>query len=183
MLKPRYDALTEHWNAWVIDDPVAQFEGCCDLSVLLAISAGYPEGKFDFFYAHILTVAHAVRILWHHFPEDRKVAILRQYALFTILIYILQFRRPFAFRDIGSVEIDGRDWDWVRKTALKHKWALDEHFFKVVRALQELAATFGEKDGFYLKAAIKYLEEFNGWEGFGKGVMGFVPSRDGYIPA
>lgn len=182
VLEPRFDALMEHWNAWDIDDHFREFENCCDLSVLLAITAGYPDGKFDFFYAHTLTVAHALRILWHYFPEDRRVSILRQYALFVILIYILQLRIPFDIESIESTQVAGRDWDWVRETALQHKWALDEHFFKVVRSLQELHATYGDKGGFYLKAAIKFVTEFNGWEGFGKGILDYLPSRDGYKP-
>lgn len=67
-------------------------------------------------------------------------------------------------------------------TALRHKWMLDSHFFKVVRAPKAFAETYGEEDGFYLKAAIKFLTEFRGWEGLGEGVEGFLPSRDGYRP-
>ncbi|EXJ66450.1 uncharacterized protein A1O5_10602 [Cladophialophora psammophila CBS 110553] len=183
VLQSRFEAFMEHWNAWEVTDPVQQLEHCCDLSVLLAISAGYGDGKFDFFYAHIMTVAHALRILFHYFPADRRVSILRQYAFFTILVYILQKRLSFEIERIESVDTNGRDWRWITESALKHRWALDDHFFKVVRALKALAETYGEKDGFYLKAAIKYVSEFNGWEGFGEGVMGFLPSRDGYIPA
>lgn len=183
ILGPRFDAFNEYWNAWEVTDELREFEHCCDLAVLLAISAAYPEGKFDFFYAHILTVGHALRVLWNHFPQDHKKSILRQYALFTICIYILQFRQPFDYDTIAAVPVEGRDWDWVHETALKHRWALDEHFFKVVSAIRELAVTYGEKDDYYLKAAIKFLTSFNGWEGFGQGVMGFLPSRDGYIPA
>ncbi|KIX07444.1 uncharacterized protein Z518_02097 [Rhinocladiella mackenziei CBS 650.93] len=183
VLQNRFEAFMEHWNAWEINDPIPQFEHCCDLSVLLALSTSYGEGKYDFFYAHIMTVAHAIRVLWHHFPSDRRVSILRQYGFFTILVYILQKRLPFEMREIEAVATVNRDWTWVSETALKHRWALDDHFFKVVRATKAFAETYGEKDGYYLKAAVKYLTEFNGWEGFGEGIMGFLPSRDGYIPA
>jgi Questin oxidase-like len=183
VLQSRFEAFMEHWNAWEIKDPIQQLEHCCDLSVLLAISAGYGDGKYDFFYAHIMTVAHAVRVLYHYFPADRRASILRQYGFFTILLYILQKRLPFGIEEIESVETNSRDWNWVTENTLKHRWALDDHFFKVVRATKAFAETYGEKNGFYLRAAIKYVTEFNGWEGFGEGVMGFLPSRDGYIPA
>jgi hypothetical protein len=182
ILQSRFEAFMEHWNAWEVDDPVQQFERCCDLSVALAIGSGYGDGKYDFFHAHIMTVAHAIRILFQYFPLERRISILRQYAFFSILIYILQKRLSWGVDAIEAVEIEGRDWNWVTDTALKHKWALDDHFFKVVRAPKAFAETYGDKGGFYLKAAIKYLTDFNGWEGFGEGVLGFLPSRDGYNP-
>lgn len=177
-----YDALMEHWNAWEVVDPVQQLEQCCDLSILLAISSGNPTQSFDFYQAHIMTVAHAIRVLWNFFPEERRASILRQYALFTILIYITQFKCSFGIKEIETVQLNGRDWNWVIENALNHKWALDSHFFKVVRAPKVFAETYGEKNSFYLKAAIKFMTEFRGWEGFGVGVEGFLPNRDGYIP-
>lgn len=42
--------------------------------------------------------------------------------------------------------------------------------------------TYGKKGDFYFKAAVKFLTEFDAWEGFGFGIEGFVPSRDGYRP-
>lgn len=183
VLQHRFEAFVQHWNAWEVTDPVQQFERCCDLSVALAIGSGYGDGKYDFFHAHIMTVAHAFRVLWHTFPFERRISLLRQYAFFTILIYILQKRIPWGVDEIKSVDVKNRDWKWVTESALKHRWALDDHFFKVVRAPKAFAEAYGEKDNYYLKAAIKYVTDFNGWEGFGEGVMGFLPSRDGYIPA
>ncbi len=182
VLQARFQEFIEHWNAWQVQDPVKQFEHCCDLSVLLAIGSGYGDGKYDFFYAHIMTVAHAIRILYHYFPADKRVSILRQYGFFSILIYILQQRLVFGIEEIEKVDTSGKDWSWVTERALKHRWALDDHFFKVVRATKAFAETYGEKNGFYLKAAVKYLTDFNGWEGFGQGLPGFHPSRDGYKP-
>ncbi|KAH1341065.1 hypothetical protein KXV68_000231 [Aspergillus fumigatus] len=174
--------VLEHWNAWEITDLVAQFEECCDLAVVLALSNGNRRDSFDFFNAHIMTVAHALRVLWHYVPTDRRASILKQYALFGIMTYICQLRPRFSLDWIDAVEVDGRDWNWVVETALAHKWALDAHFFKVVRAPKVFQETFGRKDDFYLKAAIKYVTEFAGWKGYGQGVAGFIPSRDGYRP-
>ncbi|RHZ54899.1 uncharacterized protein CDV56_107610 [Aspergillus thermomutatus] len=157
-------------------------EECCDLAVLLALSNGNSRDSFDFFNVHIMTVAHALRVLWHYFPPDRRVSILKQYALFGIMTYICQLRPRFSLDWIEAVKLDGRDWNWVLDTALVHKWALDAHFFKVARGPKVFEETFGRKDDFYLKAAIKYVTEFCGWEGYGQGVAGFIPSRDGYRP-
>jgi len=182
ILENQFQAVMEHWNSWEVVDVVQQFEQCCDLAVLLAISDGDPEKSFDFYEIHLMTIAHALRVLWNHFPEERRRAILRQYGLFMILIYIAQLRPAFGIDGIERVKLNGRDWDWVTQTALAHDWVLDSHFFKVVRAPKVFAETYGEKDGFYLKAAVKFLTEFRGWEGFGVGVEGFLPSRDGYKP-
>ncbi|KFZ03552.1 hypothetical protein V502_10855 [Pseudogymnoascus sp. VKM F-4520 (FW-2644)] len=179
--KSHLEVVLEHWNAWEVVDPVRQLEQCCDLAVLIALSNGNPEASFDFYNAHIMTVAHALRVLWHYFPPQRQVSILRQFALFAILNYVSQLRPAFGMEGIETVKVDGRDWGWVVDTALKHKWALDVHFFKVVRAPRVFEESYGRKDDFYLMAAIKYVTEFQGWEGYGKGVEGFVPSRDGYI--
>ncbi|KAL7660543.1 hypothetical protein ACMYSQ_000004 [Aspergillus niger] len=62
-----------------------------------------------------------------------------------------------------------RDWKWVIDTALAHKWALDAHFFKVVRTPKVSSKTFGRRNDFYLKAAIKFVTEFYGWEGYDQG--------------
>lgn len=182
LLQKRFDAVMEHWNAFEVVNPVQQFEQCCDLSVLLAISSGNPEDSFDFFHAHVMTVAHALRVLWHYFPEKRRSSILRAYALFTIIIYIHQMKHSFDIEKVESVQLNGRDWNWVTESALKHKWALDTHFFKAVRAPKVFRETCGDKNDFYLKAAVKFISEFRGWEGFGIGVEGYIPSRDGYIP-
>ncbi|KAH8688711.1 hypothetical protein BGW36DRAFT_434010 [Talaromyces proteolyticus] len=185
LLQKRFDALLEHWNAWQITDPTTQLEQCCDLSVLLGIGTGDKEGKFDFYLIHVMTVAHAIRILWQTFPEDRQSAILRQYGLFVLLVYICQQKPNFSedtAESISSVCLSNHDWKWVVEKALSHKWAKDSHFFKAVRAPKAFSETYGKKDEFYLKASLKYVTEFNGWEGFGEGVEGFLPSRDGYRP-
>lgn len=150
--------------------------------MLLAISGGDAEKSFDFYNAHLMTVAHALRVLWAYFPPERRNSILRQYALFAILIYTAQLRPAWGIEGIEAIDINGRDWDWVVQTALAHDWVLDGHFFKVVRAPKAFAETFGQKNNFYLKAALKFLADFRGWEGFGLGVEGFDPSTDGYRP-
>ncbi|KAF4625414.1 hypothetical protein G7Y89_g12759 [Cudoniella acicularis] len=182
ILKQHFVTVVEHWNAWEVVDTVQQFEQLCDLSVLLAISDGDPEKSFDFYHVHLMTICHALRVIWQEFPADRQVALLRQYGLFAILIYVAQLRSHFGMEGIEAVKTEGRDWTWVTKTALAHKWVLDAHFFKVVRAPKVFSETYGEKNDFYLKAAIKFLTEFRGWEGFGFGVEGYDPSVDGYIP-
>lgn len=186
LMKQRFEAVLEHWNAWEVNDPLAQLENCCDVSTLLAIATGNKETKYDFYLIHTMTVAHALRVLWELFPEDQRTCILRQYALFVIIVYICQLRPKVDFgliEVIESVELkEGDTWDSLVSSALQHKWFKDSHFFKVIRALKAFQEAYGSKMGFYQKASVKFLTEFNGWEGFGLGVEGFVPNRDGYVP-
>ncbi|GIK04108.1 hypothetical protein Aspvir_008183 [Aspergillus viridinutans] len=88
--------VLEHWNAWEVTDLLAQFKECCDLAVLLVLSNGTPEDSFNFFNVHIMTVVHALRVLWHYFLMDCHVSILKQYALFGIMTYIYQLRPRFS---------------------------------------------------------------------------------------
>lgn len=182
VLENRKDVVLEHWNAWEVINPVEQIQQICDLSVLLGLGSGSRPGSFDFYLVHIMTVAHALLVLWDVFPKESRVSTLRQYALFTILTYIVQMRRPFDLKQIEEVKTEGKDWNWVISSALKHKWALDAHFFKVVRAPKIFEDLFGAKNEFYLKAAIKFVTEFDGWEGFGDGVGDYHPESDAYVP-
>lgn len=191
VMRQRFQAVLEHWNAWEVTPPEAlqQLESICDTSVLLAIATGDRECKFDFYLVHTMTVAHALRVLWGLLPDDtRRACVLRQYALFVIMVYICQ-KKPAIHRDlidaIGAVQLAGDEedgWDALVERALRHKWYKDSHFFKVVRAPKAFEETFGVKNDFYRKASAKFIAEFDGWEGFGLGVEGFLPSRDGYIP-
>lgn len=183
LLELLFGSVMEHWNAWDVTDPTQQLEELVDLSVLLAISEGDAEKSFDFYCIHLMTVLHALRILWEFVPVSYRKKVLRQYALFTILIYVAQLKPGWSMEGIEAVDLKGRDWDWVLHKALSHDWVLDAHFFKVVRGPKAFAETYGSKEDFYLKAAVKFLTTFNGWEGFGDGVAGYDPKTQGYRPA
>ena len=169
ILSNQEGAILEHWNSWGVDDPAKRLEDCLDLAVLLAICTNSSE-QYDFFLAHVLTVGHALRVLMPHFPPEWQVSVIRQYGLYTILIYIAQLRPPFSKVDVELVDLKGRDWDWVKQKALTATWSVDSHCAKVIRALKVSAETWGEKNDFYCKAAVKFVTEFSDWTGFGLGV-------------
>lgn len=175
-------AVIAHWSAWEIKDPLQSFQQVCDLATVLAMTTNDAANEFDFYLIHLMTIAHALRVLWDRIPSDRQVPMLREYALFTIMVYICQQRPTFALEPIESINLDTRDWSWVRKTAADHPGRFDVHFFKVVRAPMAFRDTFGEKDNFYLKAAVKFLDQFKGWTGFGLGLDGFDPRSQGWYP-
>ena len=177
LMQNHSDLLLEHWNAWQVTDPLQQLEQICDLSVILAIGTGNVEAQFDFFLIHLMTVAHALVVLWHEMPGDVHTAVLKEYAMFVIYVYIAQLRRSLDVDSVVNYDLNGRDWKWVVETALAHDSALDSHFFKVVCAPKAFEETYGEKSGFYLKAAVKFIAEFRGWTGFGQGTDGVDPSK------
>ena len=170
ILQNREDAILEHWNSWALDDYTKQFEDAYVDAVWLAIGTAEPSMGYDFFLAHVLTVAHALRILIPLVPRAHRVAVFRQYWFWTLLVYVAQLRRPVNKELIDSVDTKGRDWEWVRERTLVGKWSLDSHYVKVIRALRVAAETWPDKDPFFLKAAIKYVSEFDGWTGFGPGM-------------
>jgi hypothetical protein len=160
--------LLEHWNAWKIIEPEKQFEQSQQLATALLISTAESLGGhgYDFYLVHLLTSSHAVRIMIPFLPARFHLPLVKQWWLITVAIYIAQTRPVVKFDDIRNYDLKGRDWDWVNNKALKGKWALDAHFVKAVRAIKEAGNTWGDEDESYLKAAVKFAAEFDGWGGF-----------------
>lgn len=162
-------ALLEHWNAWQLPDPRKQFEDSQYAAVALLVATHDRKNgrQFDFFLVHVLTTTHAVRILLPLIPAKFHMAVVRQWWLLTLAVYITQIRPAIDLDRITEYEVKGRSWLWVDEQAVKGRWALDAHYVKGLRAIKEAAKTWGDGDEYYLKAACKLGEEFNGWGGFG----------------
>lgn len=162
------DVVLEHWNAWHISDPAKQFEDSQHAAAALFVAnEGRSSTKFDFFLVHVLTTSHAVRILLPFIPSSFHVSLVRQWWLLTLAVYIAQLRPPIKVGSIINYDPKGKDWKWAEEKAVKSKWSLDAHYVKAIRAMKEAAQTWGDKNDFYLKAAVKFAEEFGGWGGFG----------------
>lgn len=161
-------AVLGHWNAWKLSNPLKQFEDSQYAATALLVST-YGRGgtKFDFFLVHLLTTSHAVRILIPFIPAQFHVTLVRQWWLLTLAVYIAQLRPAIKVEKILEYELNGKDWKWVESQAVGSKHSFDAHYVKALRAMKEAAQTWGDKDGFYLKAAVKFGEEFDGWGGFG----------------
>ncbi|KAH8426700.1 questin oxidase family protein [Aspergillus melleus] len=160
-------ALLNHWNAWKIEDPINQFRESQEVAAaILAATHDKINEKYDFFFVHILTTSHAVRILLPLIPGRYQIPLVRQWWLITLAIYIAQMRPEIHLDRIRDYDLAGRDWKWTAKKAVKGEHSTDAHYVKAIRACREAASTWGDSDSYFLKTAVKFAEEFSGWGGF-----------------
>lgn len=126
------DAFLEYWNAWEIVDPKKQFHAAQQTA--LAFVAGTPspdETKFDFFFVHVLTSSHAIRILLPLIPAKFHVNLLRQWWLFALAVFIAQTRPQVEVRQpVVHPNFKERDWKYVVHKALNGAHAQDAHYVK-----------------------------------------------------
>ena len=155
------DAILEHWNAWDIADPVKQFEQSHEAATAILTATG--GNPFNFLFVHILTTSHAIRILLPFIPAKYHVSLIRQWWLLVVPIYIAQGRPKANLDEIRDYDRQGRDWEWAEGKAVKGKWSTDAHYVKPIRGLKEFANTWGDADEYYLKAAVKFADDFDEW--------------------
>ena len=167
LFKDNETLVLEHWNSWHLPNPKKQFEDSQYAAAALLVATHEPGSKYDFFQVHLLTTSHAVRILLPLIPAKFHVALVRQWWLLTLAVYIVQLRPEIKLDIITEYELKGRNWEWVDKQAIEGKWALDAHYVKGLRAMKEAAQTWGDKEEYFVKAAVRFGEEFDGWGGFG----------------
>lgn len=169
LFKDHETAVLEHWNAWQLPNPRKQFEDSQYAAVaLLVATREYGSCRsYDFFLVHLLTTSHAVRILLPLIPAKFHVALVRQWWLLTLAVYIAQIQPKIELKNITNYDTEAKDWVWVDKQAVEGKWSLDAHFVKGLRAMKEAAQTWGDSEQYYLKAACRLAGEFDGWGGFG----------------
>jgi hypothetical protein len=167
--------LLEHWTAWKITDATKDFAQSQALATALLIASGPSVGGhgWDFFLVHLLTTSHAVRILLPFFSAEYHVTLVKEWLLITLAIYIAQLRPRVKISNVTDVEIQGRDWRFVDSSAIEGPRKFDAHFVKACRAMQQAEKVWGVagpngEDRFWLKAAVKFAGEFDGWGGFGE---------------
>lgn len=167
LFSTREAVLLNHWNAWKIDNPMESFRESQELAAALLVATHKDQSeKYDFFLVHALTTSHAVRVLLPLIPARFQIPLVRQWLLVTLAIYIAQLRPAVDMDVVRGYDLKGRDWDWAAKKAVKGEYSTDAHYVKAIRSLRECAETWGDQDGFFLKAAVKFADEFGGWGGF-----------------
>ncbi|KAJ5572816.1 hypothetical protein N7450_009800 [Penicillium hetheringtonii] len=167
LFSSREGVLLNHWNAWTLENPIEQFRESQVLAAALLVSTHKDQSeKYDFFLVHVLTTSHAVRVLLPMIPAKFQVPLVRQWWLVTLAVFIAQLRPEMPLERILEFDLNGRDWEWAAEQAVKGEHSTEAHYVKAIRSLREMATTWGDHDNFYLKAAVKFAEEFSGWGGF-----------------
>lgn len=162
--------ILEHWNAWTLTDPISQFRASQEAAVALLVNTVAPgTHAYDFFMVHILTTSHAVRILLPLIPKRFHISLVRQWWLLALAVYICQLRPAISERseEKGQEKAKGKDWKYVEDKAVNGEWRIDSHFVKALRAMREAAGTWGDGERRYLGSAVRLVDEFQGWQGFG----------------
>lgn len=169
ILENHEDLVLEHWNSWVIDDPLKQFEESQTAAVsMLVDTVAAGQDDYDFFLVHILTTSHAVRILLPFVPKKFHVCIVRQWFLIAIAVYIGQMRPKLDRQPVKETTDETKGWKYVVNKATTGHYATDSHYVKGLRAMKEAASTWGDADGCLLSSAVRFADEFSGWHGFGR---------------
>jgi hypothetical protein len=131
VLDEQEDAFLEYWNAWELSDPQLAFQQSQELAVTILMGTEAPgDTKFDFFFVHILTSSHAVRVLLPLIPAKHHISLVRQWWLFTLAVYIAQTRPRIDPNIIERYDLEGRDWKYVVHKALDSSESTDAHYVK-----------------------------------------------------
>ena len=141
VLEEKEDVFLEYWNAWELSDsdPKNQFEESQRTAVAILAATDPPKtSKFDFFFVHMLTSSHAVRILLPLIPARFHISLVRQWWLFTLAVYIAQLRPTITPDTILQYELQGKNWKFVLDKALNSPHSLDAHFVKGKNGLPRL---------------------------------------------
>ncbi|KAK7424889.1 RFC checkpoint protein Rad17 [Neonectria punicea] len=124
------DIILGYWNAWVIDDPLKQFELSQEAAVALLVATVRPgTHAFNFLLVHLLTTSHAVRILLPFFPENYHIPLVREWWLLVLAIFIVK-GRPLPDPDNVDQDIKTKTWKYVEDKALNSAWSTDAHYVK-----------------------------------------------------
>lgn len=155
-----------HCNALDLKKPKEQFADCQKLAVTFLVAApGHGQGgsRHSALAANVLASSHATRVLLPLLPANWQSSMIRQWWFFSLLAYIAQARPGLQVDAIEDVKLNGDDWTYVQKAAIAGEHREDTNYVQVVRAIIEAGKTWGDKDQFYLKAAVKFIREFRAW--------------------
>jgi len=117
-------ALREYQSAFIIPTnqksiPLTIADLTKTAAQLLLSTAGKDgEGKYDFFVAHLLTTAWAVRSVITKVPVGMVDSLVRSHWLFVCIVYVAQQRPKIETWVSGGA---GKEWDELYRLALAHR--------------------------------------------------------------
>ncbi|EED12307.1 conserved hypothetical protein [Talaromyces stipitatus ATCC 10500] len=158
-------ALLDHCNAWMFpSDLTTHFRDSQKAIVSLFLGTSNSENKYDKCLLYPLLMSHAIQVLFPHIPGKVHISLVQQWWLTTLAIYVAQLRPDIDFDLIEGYDMEGKDWNWIRQQALKGPHAMDAYFVSTLRVLRELGEAWEDLEGYYLKAAVKFVDVFDGWQ-------------------
>ncbi|KAK5990788.1 hypothetical protein PT974_09061 [Cladobotryum mycophilum] len=164
LFKDHENLILEYWNAWSLDDPKKQFELSQEAAVALLVSTIQPgTHSYNFFIVHLLTTSHAIRVLLSFVPHHHHITLVREWWLLVLTIFLFK-GRPLPNLDNVDKDLKGRNWKYVEDKALNSQWSKDAHFVKAIRAMRDAARTWGDADEQYLRSAVTFVDNFQGWD-------------------
>ncbi|KAI1425326.1 cell cycle checkpoint protein RAD17 [Xylaria sp. FL1777] len=158
------DLVMEYWNAWSLEDPKKQFQDSQEAAVSLLVATVPPGAhSYNFVVVHLLTTSHAVRILLPVIPKKFHISLVRQWWLLTVAVYAIYKCPKIDPDNIGPGDGVAKQWNYVENKVVTSAYATDAHFVKAVRAIKEAAMTWGDVHQHYLGAAVRFVDDFEGW--------------------
>lgn len=157
-------ALLDHCNAWTIcSDQRSHFRESQKAAVTIFMGTKTPENKYDKSLVHPLLMNHAIHVILPHTPGKVHISLVQQWWLTTLAIYVSQLRPYIDFDVIATYNTRDKDWKWVAQQALRVSHSTDAYFLQTLRVLKELGEAWQDPEEYYLKAAVKLVDDFDGW--------------------
>ncbi|XP_055337789.1 uncharacterized protein LOC129587871 [Paramacrobiotus metropolitanus] len=159
------DRILQHFNQWKMNSTLEKtIEDLFDVSLYIYGATHRPnEIVFDFFLLHLLTAMHAVRVTFPYL-KDPKIAehLLLQFFYFAGVLYVNQRRPEINEKLIDDYQLDAtKTWEYVVDRAINTKLSEDSHLVKVIHTLRSAEKVYGSKNGLYLKAAVKTVDNLD----------------------
>lgn len=164
IVKDCNEILLSYLDQWKMhdDNPAKTMEELFDLSVYVYGATHKPDDiAFDFFLLHLLTGMNAVRTVQPHVTDpDVLQRLLMQYFYLAMIVYIAQLRPEIDEKLIHDYKIDAqsKNWDYAIDRSLTTALIEDAHLVKTVRALRDAERIYGDKNGLYLRTAVKTVD-------------------------
>jgi hypothetical protein len=108
-------------------------------------------------------MSHAIHVILPHTPDKVHISLVQQWWLTTLAIYVAQLRPEIDFDVIANYDLQDKDWKWIAQQALKNSHATDAYFLQTLRVLNELGEAWEDSEDYFLKAAVKFVDDFDGW--------------------
>ncbi|CAF1463292.1 unnamed protein product [Adineta ricciae] len=161
------DLILSHYDQWLVDvnnlDKI--IEELLDLTVYLYGAAHKPDQiEFDFFLLHLFTSMNAICVIRQHVHDQQVIKhLLWQIFFFIIVVYIAQMRPKIDPTLIYDYKLDDhkQSWNYVIDRTINTDFAEHVHLVKVIRALRDAEAAYGNKNGLYLKTAVKTIDNIS----------------------